>query len=305
MKHKKKLIGGLVLTTLIYLPFFPYWNDCIRPVAYQSKFYNNRVKSEPLEKKVINEGRIEKIGNKDNEISVIYVKGTPYEMGFQQGKLLKEKIQNNRDTALETCNIKLSQEIGLPVGQIAANFILDEAYNKMESYIPNDYKEEMIGLADGSGVSLKDIKRVHAILELTETSCSGIAAFGKATKDGKLYQVRLLDYIMEFGIQENPTIIVYNPNYGNKFVNIGWAGFTGVISGMNEKGISISEMGYGRPSKKLPGTEPYPKETIDGIPMIFLLKKILQNSDNVEQATGIIKNIKIVINNALFIKKHR
>ena len=74
-------------------------------------------------------------------------------------------------------------------------------------------------------------------------------------------------------------------------MNIGWAGFTGVISGMNDKGIAISEKGYGGPGEESPGIlEPQPKETIEGIPMIFLLKKVLQHANSVDETTGIMKS---------------
>ena len=62
----------------------------------------------------------------------------------------------------------------------------------------------MKGLADGSGASLKDIHRCHAIPGLIETRCSAIATFGKATNDGNLYQTRILDYIMDLEIQDYP-----------------------------------------------------------------------------------------------------
>lgn len=288
MRFKKILIGGLV--ALVLASFTPSY---IRIIAKHSNFYKERIASEPLERKVVNEGKVEKIGQGTNEITVLYVKGTPYEMGFQHGKLLRDNVRNCIDTILNTCYKFVSKEVNLPLAdRIAANFLLDETYKKMEPYIPNDYKEEMEGLADGSGISLKNVHRVHAFPDLTETSCSGIAAFGKATKDGNLYQVRILDYIMELGVQDYPTIIVYQPNEGNSFANISWAGFTGVVSGMNDKGIAVSEMGYGGPGDELPGIpKPQPKETIEGIPMIFSLKKVLQHADNVEQATGIIKSV--------------
>ena len=50
-------------------------------------------------------------------------------------------------------------------------------------------------------------------------------------------------------------------------------------------------MGYGGPGDEQPGiSAPGPEETLHGIPMIFLMKKVLQYADNVEQATGIMKS---------------
>ncbi|HIH97248.1 MAG TPA: hypothetical protein HA348_07240 [Thermoplasmata archaeon] len=286
MRFKRLFIIGLVLSILLGSC------GCVRSITKHSKFYKEKIATEPFERKVVNEGKVEKIGQGINEITVLYVKGTPYEMGFQHGKLLRDDIRKCIDGVLNACYEFVGKEVKLPLAdRTLANFLLDEAYKKMEPYIPNDYKEEMEGLADGSGVSLKDIHRLHALPGLTETSCSAFAAFGNATEDGNLYQLRILDYIIGLGIQDYPVITVYQPNEGNSFVNIGWAGFTGVISGMNDKGIAISEKGYGGPGEESPGIlEPQPKETIEGIPMIFLLKKVLQHANSVDEATGIMKS---------------
>ena len=252
---------------------------------------------EPGKEKSPQKGRIGTIGKGDAEITVLYLEGGPYEMGFQHGKLLKDKVKACLSKVLDNCYKQIAAELlkGQPPGlaRPLANAFMDEAYKKMEPFVPDEYKEEMKGLAEGADVPLADVRRVHAIPAITENSCSAFAAFGKATKDGKLYQIRVLDYIMNFGLQDYPLITVYKPEKGNAFVNVGWVGFTGVVSGMNAKGLAVSEMGYGKPGQKQPGIpEPQPEETLEGFPMIFLLKKILQRADDVEEATKILKEAK-------------
>lgn len=287
MRFARMLMSGVAVLIIAICG-----SGCVGVVARHTKFYKTMIAEQPPERPVVNTGRIETIGKGTNKITVLYVKGTPYEMGFQQGRLLKNELTDTLNGVLRACYDLAGKEIGLPlVAKPASNFILDEAYKKMEPYIPKADREEMEGLADGSGISLRDIQRVHAIPGLTETSCSAIAAFGQATVDGHLYQLRILDYLMGLGIQDHPTITVYQPNEGNAFASIGWAGFIGVISGMNEQGVAISELGYGGPGNQQPGiSDPEPQETLSGIPMIFLLKRILQYADGVEQATAIIKS---------------
>jgi len=291
MKRKKLwIIGGLGL--IVVLIIFLGIPEIKKSLIKYSQSYKELITEEVLVKEVVTQGRAEKIGQGKDEINILYLKGTFYEMGFQQGELLKDNVKNCIESVLSYCYKYLAkEEEGL--NRSVVDFLLDEAYKKMEPYIPDDYKEEMIGLADGSGEPLKNIQRVHTIPGLTEISCSAFAAFGKATKDGNLYQLRILDYIMEFGVQDYPTIIVYQPKYGNSFVSIGWAGFTGVVSGINSKGIVISEMSGGNPEDKLPWIpSSHPEETISGIPMIFLLKKVLHYSDNVNESLGILKSAK-------------
>ncbi len=253
--------------------------------------------SSVAQEKAQEKGRVETIGKGDAKITILYLQGSPHEMGLQHGRLLKDKVKACLRKVMKNCYEYMGKELlkGQPpeVAKPLADGLMDEAYKKMEPFIPDEYKEEMKGLAEGSGVPLADIHRVHALPGITENTCSAFAAFGKATKDGSLYQIRVLDYIMNFGLQDYPAIIVYKPGKGNAFANIGWIGFTGVVSGMNAQGLAVSEMGYGKPGRKQPGIpEPQPKETLEGFPMIFLLKKVLQHADSVREATKILKEAK-------------
>jgi dienelactone hydrolase len=105
---------------------------------------------------------------------------------------------------------------------------------------------------------------------------------GPATRDGKLYHTRSLDYALDIGnkkrVQENSLVIVYEPDDGHAYVTIGWAGFLGCVSGMNAKGISIGEMG----SKSK-------DENYAGVPMIFLLREALRQGGTLEQAVEVFR----------------
>ena len=45
------------------------------------------------------------------------------------------------------------------------------------------------------------------------------------------------------------------PDSGYAYANIGWVGFLGAVSGINEQGITLGEMGYRNP----------PNETLYGV----------------------------------------
>ncbi|NTU89040.1 MAG: hypothetical protein HGA54_03905 [Actinobacteria bacterium] len=72
--------------------------------------------------------------------------------------------------------------------------------------------------------------------------CSGFAIFGKATVDGHLYHGRILDYLRGMGLEQNAVVMVFRPDRGNAWVNVGYAGFIGSVTAMNEKGIAIGEV---------------------------------------------------------------
>ncbi len=223
---------------------------------------------------ILSKARVEKTNDPAlNNLKVLYLRGTPYEMGFQHGRLLKNDVKN--------CIYSIIRKIRF----FATEEMLDEVYDLMEPYIPLEEKEEMRGIAHGAGIPLRMIHWFHAIPEATEykgrrkfskkfkgTSCSNVAAFGKATEDGDLYQLRVLDWNRKLGVQQWPVIIVHQPDTGYSSVSFSYAGFTGCVSGMNSKKIALGEMGYGSPNN----------ETLEGTPFVFLFRKLLREASSLK-----------------------
>ncbi len=201
---------------------------------------------------------------------IVFLAGDAYELGHQHGQLLREDV---RASVAQTLRY-FRRRPGLPiVGPWFVNRWLDRAYARMEPFIPLGYREEMRGLADGSGVSLREIHRLHAIPDVTGTACSSLAVFGRATVDGRLYHTRNLDWNIGAGIQAHAALFVVRPRHGAPFVNIGYAGFVGVLSGINAHGISVGEIGADTVD-----------ETLAGEPMPFVLREVLETSLDLEMA---------------------
>ncbi len=214
----------------------------------------------------------ETLGSSPNPVTVVYLQGSYHEMGVQYGQQAAGAIRylvGKLDSV--TAAMGISQE------KIA------QAYAAMEPFIPKKYKEEMEGLAEGSGVPLEKIHMLHAIPDLSEYHCTFFVAWDKATKDHDLYQIRALDYAMNAHFQDHPALIVYKPDSAQAFVNVGWLGFIGVVSGMNAEQLAVSEIGENF------GPE---HETLQGEPMPFVLRDVLEEASTVEQGIDVIRNAK-------------
>jgi len=240
-----------------------------------------------LDRTVTHVGHVEYIGDEENRITVLYVSGTPYEMGYEQGQLLAAQVRGTIGDVQQGANkflpkaMRESKLLTKRDEDEIINEFLDRAWHLMAPYAPQEDLDEMQGLADGSGIPLDVIHRMHAIPDTGETSCSGLVAKGHATSDGHVYQLRILDYGANFNLQRRPLITVYRPTTenANAYVTIGWVGFVGAVSGINDKGVALSEMGFGNP----------PGETLAGVPMPFLLKNVLRYADTAEEAAAIIR----------------
>lgn len=253
-------------------------------------FRSDVISSVEQEKEIVSRG---KVGwTEDGRARVIYVSGTPYERGYQHGVLLREEVRDNLLTMYDKVLDKYHFEE-----------LLEEAYERQRPYIPQEYIDEMHGLAHGARLPLKVVHGIHALPEITEwggkkrykqivkdmmagvygTSCSNITANGKATPDGTMYTVRVLDWGLHkiSKLHEYPLITVNMPEKGKGIpsANIGWVGFLGAISGMNAEAITLGEMGYGDPDG----------ESMRGKPMPFLLRDVLTNAKNLADVRKIIK----------------
>jgi isopenicillin-N N-acyltransferase-like protein len=237
------------------------------------------IKSVEKEKAILAKG---KVGwTDDGKVRVLYVSGTPYERGYQHGALLREEVRDNLLSMYEKLLDKFRFEE-----------LLEESYERQRPFIPQEYIDEMHGLAHGSRLPLRVIHAIHALPEITEwggkkrlkkvikdmmegvygTSCSNFSAAGSATPDKTMYTVRILDWGLHkiSKLHEYPLITVTVPEKGIASANIGWIGFLGAVSGMNAQGITLGEMGYGDPEG----------ETMRGTPMPFVLRDVLTYSRN-------------------------
>jgi len=204
---------------------------------------------------------------------VLHLKGTPEEMGYQHGVLLKESVRQNIEFLLTD-----GLDDGIQVGnlKITRLMVASVLIGAFENKIPRRFADEMKALARGAGLTEWKVTATNLIPELMH--CSGFALLSKATADGKLYHGRVLDYGVDMGLQEHAVLIIQEPEGRAPFVNVSYAGFIGSVTGMNLAKISIGEMGGG-------GVGLW-----DGIPMSFLVRMVLEDARSLEEAISIFRD---------------
>lgn len=196
---------------------------------------------------------------------VLFLSGTPEEMGRQHGTLLKKEIRRVVDRILYGVGVGSSFEKGRWFfGEV------EEAVRRTGPFIDPRHMAEMDAIAAAAGLDSEEVHLANFFPELFH--CSGFALMGKATADGKLYHGRILDYLRGVGLEENAVVIVSRPDKGNAWVNISYAGFTGSVTAMNEKQLCIGEMGG-----KGEGSW-------DGKPMAQLVREVMEKCSTVDEA---------------------
>ena len=222
------------------------------------------------------EGYKASITQGDVEIPVIVVSGSPFEMGKSLGELTADASKALLQQFVAVC------QTGEPEKYSDAQ--LDAAWEAVAPHTDPRFKEEMKGLAEGAGIPLELIQRAHMLPVVSEYSCSSIAAWGPATKDGHLYQTRNLDWDMQVGAHKFPCIVIYRPSAGIAHVNVSFAGYLGSHTGLSTAGIALAEMGDS------PSSE-YPYD-VNGEHFTTLFRRVMYDAKNLDEAVAMFKSAK-------------
>jgi isopenicillin-N N-acyltransferase like protein len=201
---------------------------------------------------------------------VLHLKGSPEEMGYQHGVLLREQVQQIVASLLDP---KPDEEVRVGPLKLTRAMIAGMLNTMFADKVPERFMKEMHGLARGAGVPVQRIIAANLIPEFFH--CSGFALLEEATAEGRLLHGRVLDYAVSLRLQEHAVLIIQEPDGRIPFVNASYAGFIGSVTGMNNEQIGIGEMG-GRGEGQW-----------QGIPMSFLVRMVLEQAKSLEDAIAV------------------
>jgi hypothetical protein len=204
---------------------------------------------------------------------VLFLSGTPEEMGRQHGMLLKRSIRNVAERILYGVGV------GSSFGKGKWFFReIEEAQQRLVPHMRPEYLQEMDALAFAAGLEKEEVRLANYFPELFH--CSGFALFGDATTGGRMYHGRILDYLRGVGLEQNAVVVVMKPEKAHAWVNVSYAGFVGSVTAMNEKHVAIGEMG-GRGEGNW-----------DGKPMAQLVREVMERASTIDEAVEIMRNSK-------------
>ncbi|MFH1539367.1 MAG: C45 family autoproteolytic acyltransferase/hydrolase [bacterium] len=225
---------------------------------------------------------------------VVHLKGEPYSVGYQQGVLLKDEIRYALKFMDKVLLDYISEYGDMKPGKSTLAMLKDMAYNSYISkeipFILEEHVREMEGVADGAGVKYKDILTINAgydaIENLMKLYCSAFAAGPPATKDGKLFHGRNLDWEPPELVAEQNIIFFIEPEGGVPFAHVAPSHFTDVLTGMNMEGIAATiDVSLSSEPK------------IEGMPTFLMLRQVMQSATSLEEAIRIIESTPRTVGN--------
>jgi len=231
----------------------------------------------------------------------MYIEGDGFERGVAIGKLTKELAEKQ-----EAAFVKQIKEL-IPSENYLNYLKYFVAYfnRKLPDYITAEYKEEIYGVSlyasdkyDYIGPKYYRILNYHGAHDIGHAlqdknmtvGCTSFAAWNQHSEDGKMIVGRNFDFYSGDEFAENKIVCFCKPKTGHKFMYITWAGFTGVVSGMNDQGLTVT---INAAKSDIP--------TSAATPVSLVAKEILQYSKNILEAFEIAQKRDVFVSESIFI----
>lgn len=171
-------------------------------------------------------------------------------MGLAYGQLLKTEINALIPQVMQYMMQQVNQSLDWiaepyrdAIAQWGLEWGLNLTYSATRPFTPSYWYDMLQGIADGAGMDFMTIVRMAMIPELIKAQCSIVGAWGTATANGSLVQLRALDWDTDGPFQQFPVLATFHPapGYGVAHTTMSWAGLVGAITGYAASGMAISE----------------------------------------------------------------
>lgn len=228
------------------------------------------------------------------------LKGSDFQRGVAFGKLANDLLYYQEKVFVDQIKQIVPSENYL---RFLGGFTL--IFNRnLGKHIPEEFRREIYGVSLSCSDEFNYISTPyerqlnyhaahdlgHAMQDYMLVGCSSFATWGQESADSTLIIGRNFDFYVGDDFAKNKIIAFYEPEKGYKFASVTWAGMTGVLSGMNEAGLTVT---INAAKSDMPASAK--------TPISILAREILQYASTIDEAYKIAQSRETFVAESLFI----
>jgi isopenicillin-N N-acyltransferase like protein len=230
----------------------------------------------------------------------LYVEGDAFERGVINGKLTRELVVRQEDHFAE----QIEKMIPSKFKRSFLKYLIGFFNRNLDDNIPEEYQEEIYGVSKFASPQYQylgsNYQRIlnyhaahdigHAVQNLAMVGCTSFGTWGAASQDSTMIIGRNFDFYVGDKFAEDKIVAFFSPKQGYKFMTVTWGGFTGAVSGMNDRGVSVT---INAAKSSLPSGS--------ATPVSLVTKEILQYAKNIKEAVAIAKSRKMFVSESFLV----
>ena len=229
----------------------------------------------------------------------LYVEGKPYERGVINGKLTKELVQRQEDHFSDQINKLVPSSFY----RHFLKYFIGWFNRHLADNVTEEYKEEIYGVSGAASEKYDYIgsnyQRIlnyhaahdigHALQSMALVGCTSFGTWGNPA-DSNMIIGRNFDFYVGDKFAEDKIVAFINPTEGYKFMTVTWGGFIGAVSGMNEKGLTVT---INAAKSSIPSGS--------ATPVSLVAREILQYAKNIDEALQITRKRKMFVSESFLV----
>ncbi len=230
----------------------------------------------------------------------LYVEGDAFERGVINGKLTKELVVRQEDHFAE----QIEKMVPSKFKRNFLKYLIGWFNRNLDKNVTEEDKEEIYGISESASEKYQylgsNYQRIlnyhaahdigHAVQNLALVGCTSFGTWDDMSADSTMIIGRNFDFYVGDKFAEDKIVAFFNPKQGHKFMTVTWGGFIGAVSGMNDKGLSVT---INAAKSSLP--------TGSATPVSLVTREILQYAKNIKEAIAIAKSRKMFVSESFLV----